>query len=266
MAERVLVAKFAHESNTFAAAPTTVEDFRENEEYRGEEIPAYFRNTSTEMAGAIEVVEREGVDAIWTVAAQATPGGTVTRTAYDHYTTEILDAVREHDADGVLLPLHGAMVAEGVHDAEGQLVEDIREAVGETPIAVTLDLHGNVTERMVASADAVVAYETHPHVDKYETGQVGTELLVEAMRGTALSTVAEYPPVLLHSPFQNTSKPPMSEVQALARDLEQRAGVRKVSVLPGFHRADVPGMGFSVLSLPVSSLSRFCTRWSSWRW
>lgn len=246
MAERVLVAKFAHESNTFAREPTTVEDFRENEEYYGEEIPAYFRETSTEIAGAMAAFERAGIEPVYTVAAQATPGGTVTAAAYEKYTGEILEAVREHDPDGVLLPLHGAMVARNVHDAEDALVEDVRNVVGDTPISVTLDLHGNVSARMVEHADAVVAYETHPHVDNFETGETGAELLVDAMRGAGLRTVAEYPPVLPHSPFQNTATAPMLEVQSLARDIEDRDGVRKASVLPGFHRADVAHMGFSI--------------------
>jgi len=246
MADRVLVAKFAHESNTFAHDRTTIDDFRDTEEYRGEGIPAYFRGTSTEMAGAIETFENRDVDAVYTVAAQATPGGRVTAEAYDRYTGAIVGAVEDAEADGVLLVLHGAMVTENEHDAEGALVERVREVAGEVPIAVTLDLHGNVTDRMVATADALVACETHPHVDTFETGATGAGLLVDAVHGATMTTVAAYPPVLPHSPFQNTTREPMAGIQRRARTLEGRDGVRKVSVLPGFHRADVPGMGFSV--------------------
>jgi microcystin degradation protein MlrC len=247
MAERVLVAKFAHESNTFAAGETTVEDVRASEEYYGEEIPAYFEDTGTEIAGAMDAAATEGLELVYTVAAQAEPGAPLTADAYDYYTDEILAAAEEHDdVDGVLLVLHGAMVAANESDGEGALVERVRAAVGETPIAVTHDLHGNVTERLVENADALIAYETHPHVDKFETGQAATHVLRRAIDGDPVDTVAEFPPVLPHSPFQNTNTGPMAEVQARARDLEDRAGVLKVSVLPGFHRADVPGMGFSV--------------------
>jgi microcystin degradation protein MlrC len=246
MPDRVLVTKFAHESNTFAAAKTTLADFRENEEFRGDAVPEYFADTGTEIAGAMDVADRTDIELEFGVATQATPGGPVTAEAYETYADEIVADAAGDDWDGVLLVLHGAMVAENELAAEDALVERVRAAVGETPVAVTLDLHGNVSDQMIGNADAVVAYDTHPHQDQFETGQQATELLAAAMDGESVLTRAEYPPVLPHSPLQNTFKGPMADVQVRARELEQRNGVRKVSALPGFHRADVPGMGFSI--------------------
>lgn len=269
MSKRVLIAEFAHESNTFADEPTTRADFREGREYVGDEVLAKLSGTNTSLGGVVDFVERdstgagtaagdgadrssadyEAVDLVPVVAASATPGGPVARDAYDHYTERIVAGAREHaaDLDGVLLALHGAMVPEGMDDGEGPLVQRVRDAVGDLPVVVTHDLHGNVTDELLAAADVLVAYETYPHVDMAETGRRALELLLDAARGAVAPVMAvERPPVLPLGPDQNTREGPMAEVMARARTLEGRAEILKVNVFPGFHTADVPSVGFSV--------------------
>jgi len=250
MPPTVLLGAFAHETNTFADDPTSREDFQARREFLGDDVVEELRGTNTGVGGVVDVAEREGVDLIPTVAASASPGGVVTADAYEFYAGRILDGAREHadDIDGVVLPLHGAMVPEGMDDGEGPLVADLRDVVGEdVPIVVTHDLHGNVTDELVAEADAIVAYETYPHVDMGDTGREGMRVLLEVMRGDLDPEMAvERPPVVAYGPKQNTREGVMAEVMARARELEERPGVRKVNVFPGFSATDVPSMGFSV--------------------
>ena len=248
--ETVLVGGFSHETNTFAEGTTGRSLFRERREYFGEEIPAKLGGTNTQVGGVIDVAEAEGVDLVYTVEASATPSGVVAADAYEFYSGEIVDGVEERvdDLDGVMLCLHGAMVPEGMDDGEGPLVSRVRDVVGpDTPISVTLDLHGNVTDEMVAAADSLVAYETYPHVDTGDTGRTGMRTLVRTMRGAVDPVMhIERPPVLAMGPKQNTREGPMAEVMAKAREYEAREDVLKVNVFPGFHQSDVPAMGWSV--------------------
>jgi microcystin degradation protein MlrC len=248
--ETVLVGGFSHETNTFATGTTGRALFREREEYFGEEIPEKLRGTNTQIGGVVDVAEAEGVDLRFTVSASATPSGVVSADAYEFYTGEIVEGVEEHaaDLDGVMLCLHGAMVPEGMDDGEGPLIARVREVVGEgVPISVTLDLHGNVTDEMVAEADSLVAYESYPHVDSGDTGRNGMRTLVRTMRGEIDPVMhIERPPVLAMGPKQNTLEGPMSEVMAKAREYEARDDIVKVNVFPGFHQSDIPSMGCSV--------------------
>jgi len=248
--ETVLVAGFSHETNTFATTPTDREIFQERQEYFGDEIPEKLAGTNTQIGGTMDVADELGVDLRYTVAAAAVPGGVVTEDTYEFYTDEILAGVRDHadDLDGVMLALHGAMVPEGMDDGEGPLASRVREIVGEeVPIAVTLDLHGNITDELVAEADLLVAYESYPHVDMGDTGRTGMRLLYRTMRGETDPTMhIERPPMLCYGPLQNTMEGPMAEVMAKAREYEERDDVLKVNVFPGFHQADVPSMGFSI--------------------
>jgi microcystin degradation protein MlrC len=248
--ETVLVGGFSHETNTFASTPTDRALFQERREYFGDDVPERLTGTNTSVGGVIDVADEEGVELIHTVTASATPGGVVEAETYDFYTDEILAGVEEHadDLDGVVLCLHGAMVPEGMDDGEGPLIERVREAVGETvPIAVTLDLHGNITDQMVEEADLLVAFESYPHVDMGDTGRRGMDLLVRTMRGEIDPVMhVERPPVLPMGPKQNTRDGPMADVMATARKYEERDDVVKVNVFPGFHQADIPSMGFSV--------------------
>lgn len=247
--ETVLIGSFSHETNTFATEPTTREDFRTRLEAVGDEIPAELRGTNTAVGGAIAAADEENVDLVYSMAASATPGGPVTTDAYEFYSRAIVEAATEHadDIDGVFLALHGAMVPEGRDDGEGPLISAVREAVGELPIVVTLDLHGNVTDEMVAAADAIVAFRSYPHVDMGETGRRGMSMLSRAVRGEITPAMAvERPPVLAFGPKQNTREGPMAELMASARAIEAREGVLTANVMPGFHAADIPSMGASV--------------------
>jgi len=242
----VLLGSFEHETNTFVDRPTTRADFRARREFFGEAVER-LRDTETAVGGAVALAGERGVDLRPTVAASATPGGVVAADAYEQYTDRIVEGAREHagDVDGVLLALHGAMVPEGENDGEGPLIERVRAVVGpETPVVVTLDLHANVTERMVREADALVAYETYPHLDKAETGRRALSMLLDAVAGdVAPTTRFERPPSIVFQPKAYTPEGPMAEVMARARDLEKRPGVLKANVLPGYYHADVPEMG-----------------------
>lgn len=243
----VLVGAFAHETNTFVPDPVTRRDFQDNQEYLGDAVEANLRGTETAVGGVIDAAAELDAELVQTVAAFATPGGVVARDTYEFYAGHILDGVRDHldELDGVILPLHGAMVAEHLDDGEGALIAAVRDLVGpDVPIVVTLDLHGNVTTAMVAESDAIVAYETYPHLDKADTGRRGLELLARTIRDEVAPVMhMERPPMLVLQPKAYTPSGPMAEVMAEARAWEARDGVLKVNILPGFYHADVPEMG-----------------------
>ena len=250
MPPTVLLGAFAHEANTFVPDPVTRSDFQARRELFGDAILAEMAGTETAIGGAIAAAADRDVDLVPTVAAFATPGGVVATETFEFYTGQIVDGVREHEADldGIILPLHGAMVAEEHSDGEGEILERVRDVIGDAmPIVVTLDLHGNVSERMVDLADALVAYETYPHIDKAATGERGLRLLDQMMAGSISPVMhQERPPLIAFQPKAYTPSGPMAEVMAAARDLEGHEAVLKVNVLPGFYHADIPEMGFTV--------------------
>lgn len=248
--ETVLLGGFSHETNTFADGKTDRPLFQERQEYFDEEIPEQLSGTNTCEGGVIDVAEEDGIDLRYTVSASATPGGIVAADAYKFYTERILQGVEEYaeELDGVCLCLHGAMVPEGMDDGEGPLVAAVRERVGtEIPIAVTLDLHGNNTDQLLEAADILVGFEEYPHTDMGDTGRRAMRFLARTMRGEIDPAMhAERPPVLALGPKQNTRAGPMAEVMETAREYEERDGVVKVNVFPGFHQCDVPSMGCSI--------------------
>jgi microcystin degradation protein MlrC len=250
MGETVLIGQLYHETNTFASSKTTRADFRDRREHFGEAIFDVFAETNTELGGFLDAADSEGTDLIPTVAASAVPGGVVSADAYEYYVDRILDSIvdRTDELDGIVLSFHGAMVPEGRDKGEGPLLSRIRDEVGpDVPLAVTLDLHGNLSDAFVQTVDILVSYETYPHVDMGETGRRAMSLLLETVREEIDPvTHVERPPVLPFGPKQNTRSGPMADVMEVARELERDEDILKVNVLPGFQGADIPAMGFSV--------------------
>lgn len=250
MSFRVLTGLFGHESNAFSKLPTTVENFSDYLLAYGDEVPAAVAGSAVEPAGVEEAAAELGWNLVRSVVAWATPSGPLTAEAWEMGSAAILAAAAQGPFDGVLLNLHGAMATEEYPDAEGELLTRLRDVVGpDVPIAITLDLHANVTDRMVAHADIVTAYRTYPHVDQKPTSHRAARVLDRAMRGevTPRLVLARRPQLEGLDDGRTTTQNPMTELLARADAHEAAADALLVSVQAGFTPADLAEAGPSVV-------------------
>lgn len=246
---RIAIGEISHETNTFCP-PTTLQMFRDRAWYHGEEILQRFRGVRTYLGGMIEAGERMGVTLIPTFAASTEPWGTITREAYDTMVGELLAGLREAmPLDAVCLGLHGAGVAEGMTDLEGAVLAAVREVVGESmPIAVTLDLHGNITPRMVELATGLFGVHEYPHTDSFERGQEAMEFLLRVLRGEIQPAMAiEVLPLLI--PASPSQLEPARSINALCHQWEAEPGMIDCAFFHGFSQTDIPEAGVTVVTV-----------------
>ncbi len=246
---RIAVAGFMHESNTFNPLATDRAAFAAQSLAFGPGWLAEWRDAHHEVGGFLEAVAAEGFEPVPLVMAWATPSGPVTDEVFEEVTGYLIDQLRRLRPDGLLLALHGAMVAASHADADGEVVTRLRQAMGsDFPIVVTLDLHGNLSERLITNSHAAVAYRTCPHVDQRECGRRAASLLARMLRGEIRPEQAlAKPPLIVNIMVHDTSQEPLRVFMEEARALEQRPDILAVSLLPGFAYADVPRMGPSVV-------------------
>ena len=243
---RIATAGFSHESNSFYSQPTQLEDFGGCE---GADVISQYAGTFHEIAGYIAGAEEFGYELYPLLATSATPGGPVTADTYEHFVGRILSGLAAAPKlDGVLLALHGAMVAEGFPQADGETVRRVRALVGDLPIAVTHDYHANVPPELVEAADILIIYKTNPHIDQRERGLQAASILTRQIRGEVQPKMALVKPeVLFNIYFHNTSVAPMQPLMQAAIELESQAGILGCSIAGGYQYADVPYMGPSVV-------------------
>jgi microcystin degradation protein MlrC len=179
---RIAIGGFQHETNTFAPLKATYRDFEQADGWpgltEGAAIFDTFSGINLPIAGFLESArtKHDIVPLLW---CSASPSAHVERDAYERISGRLLSLIKNAGPiDGIYLDLHGAMVAEHLEDGEGELLERIRALTGrDLPIVVSLDLHANVTKRMVSHASALVVCRTYPHVDLAEAGQWSAEVL-----------------------------------------------------------------------------------------
>jgi microcystin degradation protein MlrC len=183
---RIAIAGFQHETNTFAPILTPYETFRDGGAWpalcTGQDVIDTLSGLNLPMGGFIdEGDDFDLVPILWTFAE---PGGYVTDDAFDRISGMIVDGVKAAgEIDGIYLDLHGAMVTQSHEDGEAELLRRIREVVGdELPIAVSLDLHGNLSRAFFERASCVAIYRTYPHVDMADTGARARKLLREQLK------------------------------------------------------------------------------------
>jgi microcystin degradation protein MlrC len=246
---RIGVAGFMHESNTFNPVPTGRAAFAAQSLTVGRALLDEWAEAPHEVGGFLEAAGAEGLTPLPLLMAWATPAGPVADAAFDEVTDLLVGQARAQRPDGLLLALHGAMVAESYPDADAEVLARLRRALGpDFPLAVTLDLHGNLCQRLVDHCTLAVAYRTCPHVDQRECGRRAASLLVRTLRGEVRPCQAlAKPPLLVNIMAHDTSTEPLRSVMEAARALEARPGILAASVLPGFAYADVPHMGPAVL-------------------
>jgi microcystin degradation protein MlrC len=246
---RLAIAGFMHESNTFNPLKTDRAAFLGQSMYFGTDMLDEWRDAHHEVGGFLEAAGVERFEPIPIGMAWATPSGPVTREVFEEVTGRLIEGLQRQPGDGLLLALHGAMVAEGYPDADGEVLARLRRALGpDYPIVVTLDLHGNVSQQLVDHCNAAVAYRTCPHVDQRECGRRAASLLVRLLRGQVRPSQAlAKPPLIINIMVHDTSRQPLKTFMDEVRALENRPGILAASLLPGFSYADVPQMGPSVV-------------------
>jgi microcystin degradation protein MlrC len=246
---RVFVAMLSHETNTFSTLATDRRQFETRELRYGGEVLEVYRNTATCLGGMIDGAAARGLTLLPSLAAAASPAGRVSQSFYDDAKARIRGDLRAAGRlDGVLLDLHGAMVAEGVDDAEGDLLRAVREVAGpDVPIGVTLDFHANVTAEMVRHATLLHGYKTYPHVDMAERGREAAGRVADVLARRIRPAVAFRQPRLL-PPIagQRTAQGPMRRLYDLADAMERDPRVVTVSVFAGFPLADIHDAGLSI--------------------
>jgi microcystin degradation protein MlrC len=211
MAMRIAVGQVTQESNTFNPVPTTLADFEAFGVCGGDELVERMARTN-ELGGFIGSLRQwpERPEVVGLVRFWAWPSGPLTAETLDYVLREMMAALgRARDLDGALLALHGSLVAAGEPDVEGRLLAAVRHAVGPAiPVVATLDLHANVTPRMVHAADALVLYHTAPHIDVAATGRRAAAVLRRILAdGVRPVTAFQKIPMVVPPERANTQDP-----------------------------------------------------------
>lgn len=252
MSIRIGLIAVQHESNPRSPFLTTLEDFRRGSLVADGQVVERWRSSRHEIAGVIHASEEQrDAELVPLLAAWAVPGGTVERAAFDY----LREAVRQHvlrasDCDALIVCLHGAMVASGAPDADGVLLELIRQHWPSKPLVATVDFHANITEQMVRHCDVLVAYRTNPHVDQFEVGWRAWRHAVSLAGGTRHAggwvTVVRHPACLISISCQNTGMHPWPELYAELQRHAASLGAMEANLCAGFPFADLFEAGPSV--------------------
>ncbi|MBT3559175.1 MAG: M81 family metallopeptidase [Rhodospirillales bacterium] len=267
---RAVIAMMEHETNTFSPVPTPLSRFGSPDVPvpTGQEVYRQFKGTGTGIGGFLDVADAEGMEIITPIAGNAAPSGKVDAQAYATMCDAICDAIAA-GCDVCFLDLHGAMVAETTDDGEGSLLKRIRQLAPDLPIAVSFDLHANMTQDIVDNCTVLVGYKTYPHIDMYEAGEHAGRIMVRALKGEIRPVMAwGQRPILAQTLRMGHDDHPMGPMIGMARR-EEANGLLAANVFGGFPLADFHDAGLSIVTVAdgdMASAEAACERMLSEAW
>ncbi len=251
---KIAIASMLQESNTFSPVRTRYDDFSP---VFGRD--AYLRHVGklTEMGGFIEVLQtssratRLRTTVVPVCAAWAITANRLVRADFRRLAGEFEHHLREAQPDALLLAMHGAQTAEGEDDVEGYILQRARAILGpHAPIVLTLDLHANITRRMVELSSAIVGYHTYPHIDMFETGQKAARLMLRIVNGEVRPCIAfRKLPLIIPAENSQTYRGPMHQLFKSAQAFEQSGKAEAVSIFPVQPWMDIAEMGCAVVAV-----------------
>ncbi|MEO1658928.1 MAG: M81 family metallopeptidase [Pseudomonadota bacterium] len=248
MTLRVFTAALATETNTFSPIATERRHFDEWFLYPAGQHPD---DGPTLFTGPLWVARQRAKAEGWQLheglCAAAFPSGKTVREVYEDLRDELLsDLEAALPLDIVLLGLHGAMVAEGYDDCEGDLLQRVRQLVGPSCIiGVEFDPHAHLTSAMTDAADILIAFKEYPHTDALERAEELVDLAVRARRGDISPVVVQADTRSIAQYF--TGQDPSRSLVQRMTELETQPSVLSVSLVHGFASGDVPDMGTKAL-------------------
>lgn len=252
---RVFAGSLQTETNTFSPFPTVDRDFLDLT-FRAGKHP----ETPTLYTGPLWVARREcrarGWDLAEGLCAGAHPSGVIAQPTWERLRDELLaDLKRSLPLKIVLLGLHGAMVAEGCEDCEGDLLARARTIVGPNAvIAALLDPHAHLSEAMLAHADILIAFKEYPHTDSLSRSEELWSLAIGAATGRIRPIMAAHDCGMIDMIF--TQQEPAAGLVRLMKEMESRPGVLSVSLIHGFPWGDVPDFGAKALVITDDDASQ----------
>jgi microcystin degradation protein MlrC len=252
MGLRIAIAQISSESNHFVPGECELDFFRNTGFLLEADHVFGLRDTTGEVGGMLSVLEADKeVRIVPLIAARANSGSPLSAPCYTWLRSATLNALeRAGPVDGILLSQHGSMAAAGEYDPEGEIAAAIRHRVGPgVPLIMTLDLHANVTRRMVRSSTAILGYEQYPHRDTFQTGVRAAALLLRVIRGQVRPAMAYAKLPLLLTAFHATTDgdAPFGQLMRRAKALEREAGILSSSLFFVGSYIDVPEMGSGAL-------------------
>jgi microcystin degradation protein MlrC len=244
---KLFTASLATETNTFSPIPTSIENFYDSFYAPPGEHPDEPKLCTAPLWVGRRRARAEGWTLVEGSCSFAEPSAAVAKAAYEQLRDEILDQLHAAlPVDGVLLGLHGAMVAFGYDDCEGDLIARVRQIVGPgVVIGVEHDPHCHLTEQRLAHADILICFKEFPHTDTVERAEEVVELTLRAIRGEIRPRMSMFDCRMIAS-FPTTREPMRSFVDKI-KALEGKDGVLSISVAHGFPYADVPDVGARIL-------------------
>ena len=233
---RIAIAGLAIESSTFSPARSTAQAFRVR---TGEEIFSYYPFMEPDSAN------RKRAQWFPTLRGHAIPGGMVTREAYDSLVGVTLEMLKANlPYDGLFFDIHGAMSVEGLDDPEGDFILKVREVVGqETLISTSMDLHGNVSQRLAEQSDLITCYRMAPHEDALESKKRAVDNLLDRLEsGKGKPQFKAWIPVPILLPGEKTSTriDPGKSLYAKVDPETKKEGVIDAAIWIGYAWADEP--------------------------
>lgn len=252
--KRIAIAGFQHETNTFASTFAGFSEFEQADAWpgmlKGAEVIPGMAGINIPITGFIDAANATGgyelCPILW---CSAEPCSFVTTDAFERIAITILDGIQQAGRiDGIYLDLHGAMVSEAHQDGEGELLKRIRDLVGpDLPIAVSLDLHANITPAMVTHASTLNIFRTYPHIDMAATGASTFVSLQRLMDEGPLFKAYRQIPFLVPLTAQHTGSTPCEALYA-GLDSLHFSTLSSADIAMGFPAADIFDSGSSVVA------------------
>jgi microcystin degradation protein MlrC len=256
--KKIAFARIAQESNALSPVDTTLHDFESAHYLAGDallravtdgpEVKGFFKRA--ELAGFVRAV-RGRAEPVPVLSAWASSGGPLSQECFDTLETRLVDGLRAAGRlDGVYLCLHGAMGVRGLRDPETRLIHAARRVVGQLPVVVSHDLHGNLTRARVEATDAIVGYQTNPHRDHARTGRKAGELVLDMVEsGTRPEIAWRSLPMILGGGKTIDFLAPMRAVFRRMRAAEKKREVVSASTFMVHPWNDDPSLGWATYAV-----------------